>query len=104
LAKLQKWPTVDDYHEVELTVKANNAIIGNLKVKNGELNKMTEEQALFIALNQKEVVKYLTGLKILGTNWFIYKDYEGVITINVDRTAEAEKRKEIKTEKRQKTN
>jgi leucyl-tRNA synthetase len=100
----QKWPTVDDYHEVEFTVKANNAIIGNMKVKNGDLNQMTEEQALFMALNQKDVVKYLTGLKVLGTSWFIYKDYEGVLTIHVDRTAEAASRKAEKAEKQQKSN
>lgn len=99
----QKWPTVDDYHEVELTVKANNVIIGNLKVQNGELNKMTEEQALFIALDDKSVVKYLTGLKVLGASWLVYKDYEGVVTIHVDRS-DVELRKAEKPAKQQKSN
>lgn len=99
----QKWPTVDDHHEVELTVKANNAIIANLNVKCGELNKMSEEQALFIALNRQEILKYLAGLKVTGSSWQIFKDYEGVLTIHIDRSAETEMQNE-KAAKRQKSN
>lgn len=89
----QQWPKVDANHVVELTIKANNAVIGSVKVKCQELNQMSEEQALFIALNQQNVVKYLNGKKVLGTNWLIYQDYEGILTVLVDRSAEIERQK-----------
>ena len=95
----QKWPKVDPHHQVELTIKANNAIIGTLNVKCEELNKMSEEQALFAALNQPKVVNYLKGKKVLGTNWTICEDYEGILTVNIDRSVEIEKQKAEKAAK-----
>lgn len=95
----QQWPKVDGNHEVELTIKANNVIIGSVNVKCQELNTMSEEQALFIALNQQNVVKYLKGKKVLGTSWLTYQDYEGILTVLVDRSAEIEKQKSEKTAK-----
>lgn len=89
----QQWPKVDSGHEVELTVKANNVIFHSLKITCGDLNKMSEEQALFMALSNKEVNKYIQGKKVEGTSWIIQKDYEGIITFNIDRSAELEKQK-----------
>lgn len=82
----QKWPQVDPGHEVEVTIKtSNNVVLGTSKVTCHELNKMSEEQALFIALNKPEVVNHLRTQKILGTSWLIYDDYEGVLTIQVEK-------------------
>lgn len=100
----QQWPRIDANHQVELTIKVNNVLIKALNVNCAELNKMSEEQALFMALNQQELIKYLTGQKVLGTSWEVYQDYEGVLTIHIDRSAEIEKQKALSAEKKQKSN
>lgn len=89
----QTWPKVDEHHNVELTMKVNNVVVRFMKITCGELRRMSEEQALFIALNQPEMIKYLTGQKILRTSWLVYTDYEGIVTIHIDRSAEIEKQK-----------
>lgn len=89
----QKWPQVDAHHNVDLTVKANNVIIGTLQVECGEINKMSEEQALFMAFNKQEIVKYLKEHKVLSTSWLKYQDYEGILTIHIERSADTSKPK-----------
>lgn len=95
----QKWPEVDTHHQLELTIKANNVIIATVNITCGELNKMSEEQVLFIALNQEDVVKYIKGKKVLGTHWMVYQSFEGVLTIQIDRSAEMAKQKAEKAAK-----
>lgn len=97
----QRWPKIDSHFEVELTLKVNNVIVKSLKVQCQELSKMTEEQALFRALNQPEMIKYLKGQKIIGTSWQIYDDYEGVLTVHIDRSAEIEKQRALNMAKQQ---
>lgn len=89
----QSWPKVDPNHKVELSIKANNVLLETLQIECGELNKMTEEQALFLALNQEKIVKYLRKQKVLGTSWSISEDYEGILTVHVDRTEELQRNK-----------
>lgn len=91
----QQWPKVDPHHQIDMTLKVNNVVVKSLKLKCQELNSMNEEQALFIALNQEEMIKYLKGQKVLGTSWSICQDYEGIFTFHVDLTAEIERQKAI---------
>lgn len=100
----QRWPKVDPHLEVEIQVKANNHVMKRLKVCCGELNKMTEEQALFMALNSPDVLKQLQGKKVLGTSWVVHENYEGIFTISIDRTEEIERQKLENAEKAAKAN
>lgn len=82
----QKWPKVDAEHKIDLTFKINNAIICQTKATCGEIRKMSEEQALFLALQQPKLVNSIKGKQVLGTSWFVYEDYEGIFTIQIDRS------------------
>lgn len=98
----QKWPRVDKDFPVNFCIKANNVVIHESEIKCGELNEMSEEQALFRSLNTQAAVKYLTGRKVLGTDWRIHENYQGTLTFNIDRTAEIEKQKELNKSKQKK--
>lgn len=95
----QKWPKVDEEFKVNFCIKANNAVIHESEIKCGELNQMSEEQALFLGLNNQATIKYLTGQKVLGTSWTIRENYEGILTFHIDRSAEIEKQKELDNKK-----
>lgn len=95
----QQWPKVDPHLEVEIEVKANNHVMKRLKVRCQELNVMTEEQALFMAFNSPDVMKQLQGKKVVGTSWLVHQDYEGILTILIDRSAEVERKKADNAEK-----
>jgi leucyl-tRNA synthetase len=89
----QRWPKVDENFNVDFIIKVNNVVIVESKIKCGELNRMSEEQALFIALNEKKALEYLKGKQILKTNWLIHEDYEGILTFYIDRSETREKQK-----------
>jgi leucyl-tRNA synthetase len=98
----QKWPKVDANHKVSLTFKANNVIITETKVTCEELRRMSEEQALFLALQQPVLVNHIKGKQVLGTNWLVYDDFEGVFTVKIDRSEEKAREKAEKAEKKSK--
>lgn len=97
----QQWPRVEPHHQIEMILKMNNRIVKILERTCHEVNNMSEEQALFIALNQEEMIKWLTGEKVLGSSWIIEEDYRGTLTIHTDRTAEIERQKAIDAAKQQ---
>ncbi|CAO1415945.1 unnamed protein product [Diamesa serratosioi] len=84
----QKWPEVDQDYELELTFKASNYLVSSIKLKRSKLDNMTEEQALFIAINQPSVVSYLKDKKILGYTWTIYSGYEGIFNVLIEKNQE----------------
>lgn len=98
----QKWPKVDANHKVSLTFKANNVIITETKITCEELRRMSEEQALFLALQQPVLVNHIKDKQVLGTNWLVYDDFEGVFTVKIDRSEEKAREKAEKAEKKSK--
>jgi len=94
----QRWPRVDVDFLLDFNIDADNSPIKTLKVKNSELTKMSEEQALFMALNQREVVEALRGKKILGNSWTVYQEFSGTLSIKLDRSATQTKKKPKKSQ------
>lgn len=80
----QEWPRVDSQHPIELNVKVNNSFVYKFKVCSGELNKLSQEQAIVRALEHDQVVKSLKCRKITDTKWVIHQDYEGILNLNLE--------------------
>lgn len=84
----QQWPRVDANHPLDLHVKINNSFICKFKLRCDQLNNLSQEQAIVYALEHDQVVKGLRGRKIIDANWLIYRDYEGILNLNLEQPAE----------------
>lgn len=80
----QEWPRVDSQYPIELNVKVNNSFVYKFKVCSGELNKLSQEQAIARALEHDHVVKSLKSRKIIDAKWIILQDYEGILNLNLE--------------------
>lgn len=87
----QKWPTVDSNFPLELTFKVNNYQVPSIKIPHEELNQLTHEKAVDIALNHDAVLDYICGRKILESNFVLYPGCEGIVNITIERAEKAEK-------------
>lgn len=81
----QQWPRVDAHHKVPVRVKFNNSIRHEFKIPCGELNKLSGEQAVLLALEHAEIVEGLRKRKIASIDWTINKDYGGSLNLNIER-------------------
>lgn len=81
----QEWPRIDAHHKVKMWVKINNSIVHEFKIPCGELNKLSGDDAVLLALKHEETVKGLKNRKIVNVDWMIHKDYEGILNLNIER-------------------
>ncbi|XP_044270469.1 probable leucine--tRNA ligase, mitochondrial [Tribolium madens] len=77
----QRWPTLDDRYNLDLVCKVNGVEVCNVKIPKCDFEKLGEEEAIKIALNQKEVKEILGEKEVERTGYMFEPDYEGVVSI-----------------------
>ncbi|KAK4873218.1 hypothetical protein RN001_015247 [Aquatica leii] len=77
----QKWPEVDNDYQLDLVYQVNGTELGVVKIPRSKLERMTEEDVLKVALQQKEVKKSLQTKEMVDYTYNFYTGYEGVVNI-----------------------
>lgn len=97
----QKWPIVDNDYQLDLVcqvninvfrykrvkkcfffnLQVNGAETAVIKIPKWEIEKLSKDQALDLALQQKEVQEKLITRNVMDGIYTFYKEYEGVINV-----------------------
>ncbi|KAF2900671.1 hypothetical protein ILUMI_05517 [Ignelater luminosus] len=77
----QKWPIVDKDHKLDLVCQVNGVETMAIKIPKWEIEKLSKDQAMNLALEQKEVQEKLITRNVVDSEYTFYKEYEGVINI-----------------------
>lgn len=87
----QNWPIIDPNFPLELTFKVNNYQVPSIKIPHLQLNQLTAEEAVDLALKHNPVLEYINNRKILRTNFILYPGCEGIVNISIERSEKMEK-------------
>lgn len=97
----QKWPIIDANHKLEFNVRVNNQFVHKFKIACCELNRMGTEEATRIGLSHESTMNHIKNRQVLGSQWQIFPDYEGILNLNTELIpVENKKEKKQKKEKR----
>lgn len=77
----QKWPIIDESYNLDLVCNVNGAEVCNVKIPKRDFENLSEEEAIRIALEQKEVKESLGEKEVDRTKYTFVRDYEGVVNI-----------------------
>ncbi len=80
----QKWPRVEAHHKVKFLVKINNSLMQEFKIPCGELNILSEQEAILLALKHDRTERALKKSKIMSAEWIIHKDYGGTLNFTTE--------------------
>lgn len=81
----QTWPVVDSSYFLSFECAVNTAINCKLKLPRKDLDSLTLETALQLALDQPTVQKYTYNNPVIGTTWKFYPGLYAYLDIAVDR-------------------
>lgn len=82
----QTWPVVDSNYLLSFECAINRAIKCELKLPRKDLDLLTVESALQLALDQPAIQEYTFNNPVLGTNWKFYPGLYAYLDIAVDHT------------------
>lgn len=84
----QSWPEVDLDYCLDLVCQTNGCENAIIKVPRKELEQMSYDTAVNLAMNESEVQKFLVDREIDEIKFEIYEGYEGVVNIITKRKKE----------------
>jgi leucyl-tRNA synthetase len=87
----QKWPTIDSVYNLDLVCKVNGLEICVAKIAKCEFDKLSEEDAIEIALKQEAMKDELSDKTILKTRHTVQPDYEIVVNVTTNRVRKENK-------------
>nr|XP_023028907.1 probable leucine--tRNA ligase, mitochondrial [Leptinotarsa decemlineata] len=80
----QKWPQIDLDYKLDLVCQVNGFENSVVKIPRRDLDKLSKDEAIRIALGQKEVQNTLTTRNVLDICYTMYDGCEGVVNILTD--------------------
>ncbi|XP_047001158.1 probable leucine--tRNA ligase, mitochondrial isoform X1 [Schistocerca americana] len=87
----QKWPDVDQQYILDLLCKVNGADNATVRMPRYEMDNITHDEALELALTQTKVQEMLSGFKIINTQFTLYPGYKAIINIITERSVNSMK-------------
>ncbi|PNF40646.1 hypothetical protein B7P43_G05917 [Cryptotermes secundus] len=81
----QTWPEVDFNYCLELVCVINGVEKKSIRLPRQELDNLTHDDALELALSQSDLQRYTSGYKIVNTAFTLHPSYEAVINIKTER-------------------
>lgn len=82
----QKWPEIDEEYKVDLVCEVNKAETCIIKIMKKDLDTLTEDEAIKMALEQEEVKTSMQGRNISKIDYKMYKGCEAVVNIFTEKT------------------
>ncbi|XP_055635070.1 leucine--tRNA ligase, mitochondrial isoform X2 [Toxorhynchites rutilus septentrionalis] len=96
----QNWPVIDDDYALDLTVKVNDFECCILKVPTRDLNQLTHQDSLDLALQQGPVVDYIGIRKVCSADFVLNPSCHATLSITLHPLSKEDKEQlQIKTEK-----
>nr|XP_022909826.1 probable leucine--tRNA ligase, mitochondrial [Onthophagus taurus] len=87
----QKWPDIDSNYQLELVIQVNGTENGIIKFPREELEELSQEEALKLALDNKKVQMILEKRSIIDVEYIKHFGYENVINLKTTDVIKKEK-------------
>ncbi|XP_055614131.1 leucine--tRNA ligase, mitochondrial-like [Uranotaenia lowii] len=87
----QNWPVIDEDYALDLTFKVNGYESCILKIPTKDLNQLTHQQSLDMALEQNAVTSYIGRRKIRSSDFVLYPGCEAILSITLEQLSKEDK-------------
>lgn len=87
----QRWPVVDEDYPLDLTLKVNGFECCVLKLPTRDLNQLTHQQSLEMALQQESVLNYMGLRKVRSTDFVLYPGCDAILSITLEQLTKEDK-------------
>ncbi|KAJ4448566.1 hypothetical protein ANN_10584 [Periplaneta americana] len=81
----QMWPQVDMHYCLELVCTINGVEQKSIRIPRHQLENLTHDDALELALSHSNVQRYTSGRKIVNTSFRLQPSYEAIINITTEK-------------------
>ncbi|PSN46354.1 putative leucine--tRNA ligase, partial [Blattella germanica] len=81
----QSWPEVDLNYNLELVCVINGMQKKSIRLPRQQLDNLTHDDALELALSESDLQKFMSGWKIVNTAYKLHPSFEAVISITTEK-------------------